>query len=326
MTTYIHARGRKEMEKGKFWLGLVCVVISLVTFWLPMIVLYYFAGHFPREVNLVIFGGAIALTFFAFAKYWENFVPQNPEYTNTLIRNPDGSMTPVTQPGPIYLRPGAVIEGNQIPRNITPVPVLFKVNRGNVSLIVKGTVRYYPTDGSRLNQTEKRNALNAQNQLGTEYKTTLAEAISGYFEEAGDIVSQSFPDLPRLLNHRGEFLRALEAEFRRRERSLEIAFGIEIVDKDKQGINLALEVPKEVEAEMLKIYQQQQQATVVREEADRLVAAAKASGHQIDYAHALEIAAAIISGNITRVSGNTKGGVNTIIPGVMSQPDGGHHG
>lgn len=308
------------------WTVVIVGVIVAICFGIPIYVTYLFLWCIPREIVVLILGGALTGTLFVLGKYWEKFVPQNPEFTNSLVRNPDGTMHPIIDAGPIFLRPGSVVEGNQIPRNVTSVPIEFKINRGDISVTIKGNVRYFPTDGKRLQtRGELDRALNALNQLGTEYKETLKSAISGFLERAGDIVcqEQKFSSLESILNHKGSFLEQLEIEFRNYETQLEKAFGIEILDKNKKGIDLTLAVPPEVEKELLKIFQQRRQAQAVREEAERLIKSAKESGQSLSFEIALELAAAIISGNIQRVSGSGRSGVSTILPIAGGQQNGG---
>lgn len=296
--------------------GLIFLLIAGIPAW----VVFLFGKDIPWELSLAIVGVGVVTACFAAARFWEKNVPQNPELTTTLVRNPDGSMVPITNAGPIYTRPGSVIEGNQLGRNIKSVLFEFKVNRGKVSLSVKGTLRYYLTDGKGLSEREQQNMFATQNRLGTLLTSTVEETIRGNLERSGDVVSQGpdFKSLEDLLNHKGRFLNAVETHFRMNfEKILQLTLGIEIVDKNEAGISLALNVPEKVEAELLSLYQQEQQAEITIRVANELMKTAKEAGQTLPLAEALDQAAAIISGNIQRITGKGARGATTFIqPGI----------
>lgn len=296
--------------------GLIFLLIAGIPAW----VVFLFGADIPWEISLVIVGSGIVSACFAAARFWEKNVPQNPELTTTLVRNPDGSMVPITAAGPMYIRPGSVIEGNQLRRNIKSMPFEFKINRGKISLSLNGTLRYYLTDGRGLSEREQQNMFAAQNRLGDLLVSTVEDAIRGNLERSGDIVSQGpdFESLEDLLNHKGKFLNAVEVYFRTTfERILQSTLGIEIVDKNEAGISLALNVPDKVEAELLSLYQQEQQAKITLKVATELMNTAKEAGQTLPLAEALDQAAAIISGNIQRITGKGARGATTFIrPGI----------
>lgn len=292
---------------------------GFLTTWALTIVIFGVTGLLPAAFFLVLSkilgafgllcaGLSIAFGLFCLGVFWNRYVEQNPEFTNTIIRNPDGTERVVTAPGPIFKRPGAVSEGNRVDRTTRSTTFSFKVNKNKTSLIVKGNLRYFASDGSKIQDPEvRKEALNAQNQLGNQFSGILESAIKGYLEKIADKIAPDYKDLWDLLNKRGEFVTKIEEVFREEfEVKLEHAYGIEILDDAKKGIDIALEVPDRVEKMLEKINEGELQAQAVVEATAKLLQPIIDSGREPTPEERIEaqsLAAGIVSGNVQVIAG-----------------------